>query len=231
MISIERVLQTLLRRVSVIILVTVVVTGSALGFSLTQTPTYEASIKILVGQKLTEDADFGTDVSDLQELTVTVAQAVQTLPVAQAVVEQPNVPELSAGEVLENMSVEPSPGSNFIDVSYESSDPEEAQLIANAIGQALSQKISEVSVGVNGLTATVWAPATLPETPVSPDLALNGIVALVLGSLLGIALAFLLEYLDDSWDSPEEVEEISGLPAFGVIPAFEPRRTSGKANK
>jgi capsular polysaccharide biosynthesis protein len=231
MISIERVLQTLLRRVSVIILVTVVVTGSALGFSLTQTPTYEASIKILVGQKLTEDADFGTDVSDLQELTVTVAQAVQTLPVAQAVVEQPNVPELSAGEVLENMSVEPSPGSNFINVSYESSDPEEAQLIANTIGQALSQKISEVSVGVNGLTATVWAPATLPETPVSPDLALNGIVALVLGGLLGIALAFLLEYLDDSWESPEEVEEISGLPAFGVIPAFEPRRTSAKANK
>ena len=231
MISIERVLQTLLRRVSVIILVTVVVTGSALGFSLTQTPTYEASIKILVGQKLTEDADFGTDVSDLQELTVTVGQAVQTLPVAQAVVEQPNVPELSAGEVLENMSVEPSPGTTFIDISYESSDPEKAQLIANTIGQILSQKISEVSVGVNGLTATVWAPATLPETPVSPDLALNGIVALVLGGLLGIALAFLLEYLDDSWDSPEEVEEISGLPAFGVIPTFEPRRTSAKANK
>jgi capsular polysaccharide biosynthesis protein len=231
MISIERVLQTLLRRVSAIILVTVVVTGSALGFSLTQAPTYEASIKILVGQKITEGADFGTDVSDLQELTLTVAQAVQTLPVAQAVVEQPNVPEVSAGEVLANMSVEPSAGTTFINVSYESNDPESAQRIANTIGQVLSEKISEVSVGVNGLTATVWAPATLPETPVSPNPALNGIVALALGGLLGIALAFLLEYLDDSWDSPEEVEEISGLPTFGVIPAFEPRRTSGKANK
>lgn len=226
MISVERVWQILLRRVSAIILVTIVVTGSALGFSLAQTPTYEASIKILVGQKITEDTSFTTDVADLQELTLTVAQAVQTLPVAQAVVEQPNMPEQSGQEVLANMSVEPTPGTTFINVSYKSSDPERAQLIANTIGQVLSQKISEVSLGANGITATVFAPATLPETPVSPNLALNGVLALVLGGLLGIALAFLLEYVDDSWDSPEEVEEVSGLPTFGVIPRFEPQQAN-----
>lgn len=229
--SVERVWQILLRRVGAIILVTVVITGSAVGLSLAQTPIYEASIQILVGQKITEDSNFNTDVADLQELTLTVAQAVQTLPVAQAVVEQPNMPEQSGQEVLANMSVEPTPGTTFINVSYKSSDPERAQLIANTIGQVLSQKISEVSLGANGITATVWAPATLPETPVSPNLALNGVLALVLGGLLGIALAFLLEYVDDSWDSPEEVEEVSGLPTFGVIPRFEPRQASGQANK
>lgn len=182
---------------------------------------------IFVGQKITQDTNFNTDVTDLQELTLTVAQVVQTLPVAQAVVEQPNLPEQSAEKVLENMSVEPRPGTTLIDVSYKSSDPERARLIANTIGQVLSQKISEVSLGANGITATVWAPATLPETPVSPDPIRNGILALVLGGLLGIASAFLLEYVDDSWNSPEEVEEISGLPTFGVIPTFEPR----KANK
>jgi protein tyrosine kinase modulator len=215
---------------SAIILVTVVITGSALGFSLTQTPTYQTSIKVLVGQNITEATNSNTDVADLQELTLTVAQAAQTLPVAQAVVEQPDSPEQSAGTVLENMSVEPSPGTTFINISYESSDPRTAQLIANTIGQVLSQKISEVSLGANGITATVWAPATLPETPVSPNPLQNGIIALVLGGLLGVVLAFLLEYIDDSWESPEEVEEISGLPIFGVIPRFEPQQASGKTN-
>jgi capsular polysaccharide biosynthesis protein len=42
----------------------------------------------------------------------------------------------------------------------------------------------------------------------------------LLGSLLGVGLAFLLEYVDDSWTSPDEVEEVSGVPTFGVIPAF-----------
>ena len=221
--SAEILLQTLLRRVGVIILVMVVITGSALGFSLVQAPTYEASVKILVGQKSTGDAGLtGTaaNVNDLQELTLTVAKAAETMPVAETVVEQLNLPEVSAGEVLNNLSAEPNPGTSFIDISYKDSDPERAQLVANTIGQVLSQKISEVSLGASAITATVWAPATLPQTPASPDPLRNSLLALVLGAFLGVVSALLLEYVDDRWDSPEEVEEISGVPTFGVIPKF-----------
>ncbi|MCA3748410.1 MAG: capsular biosynthesis protein, partial [Rubrobacter sp.] len=83
-----------------------------------------------------------------------------------------------------------------------------------------SERVSEVSPGANAITATVWEEAVVPETPVSPDPLLNGLVALALGLLLGLGLAFLLEYLDDSWESPEEVERVSGVPVFGVIPGF-----------
>jgi capsular polysaccharide biosynthesis protein len=210
----ERVLQILFRRASVIISVMIVVTGSALGFSLAQAPTYEASVKILVGQKSTVDTNLGADVAGLQELTLTVAKATQTMPVARAVVEKLNLPEQSTSEVLENMSVEPDPGTMFVDISYKSSDPKRAQLIANTVGEVLSQKISEVNLGANAITAKVWASATLPQAPVSPDPVLNSILALVLGCLLGIVLAFLLEYVDDSRGSPEEVEGVSGVPNF-----------------
>ena len=219
--SVEIVLQTLLRRVGAIILVTIVITGSALGFSLVQAPTYEASVKILVGQKSSGIAGLDANVSDLQELTLTVAEAAQTVPVTQSVVEQLNLPEQSATEVLRNMSVEPDPGTMFVNLSYKSSDPKKAQLIANTLGDVLSQKISEVSLGASSITATVWAPATLPQTPVSPDPLRNSLLALVMGAFLGVVAALLLEYVDDRWDSPEEVEEISGVPTFGVIPKFE----------
>jgi capsular polysaccharide biosynthesis protein len=218
---VEKILRTLLRRVSAIVLVMVVVTGATLGFSLLQPPTYEASIKMLVGQERTEIANLGGEISGLQEVTLTVARAVSTVPVAQGVVEQLNLPEGSAQEVLKNVVVEPEPGTMFVNVTYRSSEPERAQLIANAIGQVASQKISEVSLGANAITATVWEPATLPENPVSPDPVRNSIIALVLGGLLGVLLAILLENVDNSWDSPEEVEEISGVPTFGVIPKFE----------
>jgi capsular polysaccharide biosynthesis protein len=205
-----------------IVLVAAVTTGSALGFSLLQTPTYEASVLILVGQNTTGDTNSGAvNVSDLQELATTVAQAVPTTPIAETVVERLNLQDESAKGVLKNISAEPDPGTMFVNVSYKDSDPEKAQLIANTIGKVLSDKISEVSVGANAITATVWEPATLPETPVSPDPIRNGIIALVLGSLLGVVLAFVLEYVSNSWDSPEEVEEVSGKPTFGVIPRFE----------
>jgi capsular polysaccharide biosynthesis protein len=218
---VEKILRTLLRRASVIVLVMTVVTGATVGFSLLQSPTYVASIKILVGQKSTSGANLGGEVSGLQELTRTVARAVPTVPIAQGVVERLGLPEGSTREVLKNISVKENPGTMFVDVSYKSTDPERAQLIVNTIGQVLSEKVSEVSLGANAITATVWEPATLPQNPVSPDPVRNGILALVLGSLLGVVLALLLEHVDDSWDSPEEVEEISGVPTFGVIPRFK----------
>jgi capsular polysaccharide biosynthesis protein len=136
--------------------------------SLYQTLTYEASIKILVGQRSTEDANPLIPLA-LPDLTLTVADVADTMPVAKAVVEQLNLPEQSAEEVLRNMSVEPEPGTLFVNISYEDSDPKRAQLIANTIGQVVSDKASEVSVGTNAITATVWEPATLPKTPVMPQ--------------------------------------------------------------
>jgi capsular polysaccharide biosynthesis protein len=47
-----------------------------------------------------------------------------------------------------------------------------------------------------------------------------------MGVVLGIGLALLLEHLDDSWRSPEEMEQISGVPTFGVIPNLD--ATEGK---
>jgi capsular polysaccharide biosynthesis protein len=73
----------------------------------------------------------------------------------------------------------------------------------------------------------VWEPAAVPEEPVSPNPLRNGLLGLVLGLMLGMGLAFLLEYLDDSWRSPEEVERISGVPTYGIIPTIE----YGKAKK
>ena len=106
------------------------------------------------------------------------------MPVAKAVVERLNLPEQSAEEVLRNTSAEPEPATLFVNISYKDSDPKRAQLIANTIGQVVSEKASEVSVGTNAITATVWAPATLPKTPVSPDPVRNMLLALVTWGLL-----------------------------------------------
>jgi len=53
-------------------------------------------------------------------------------------------------------------------------------------------------------------------------------VALVLGVLVGLVLVFLLEYLDDSWRSPEEAERVSGVPNLAVIPKFTISNSSKK---
>ena len=221
MYSPQLILQTLRQRMWTIMLVALVATGSAIGFSLLQTPTYESSVLILVGDKTTGDTNPAPDVADLQELTLSVAKAVPTTPVAEAVVERlEDPPEGGAGEVIANTSAEPDPGTVFVNVSYKDSEPKRAQLIANTIGIVLSEKIPEMNLGANAITATVWEPATLPKTPLSPDPIRNGIIGLMLGSLLGLVLAFLLEHVSDSWNSRDELEEDFGVPTLGVVPKF-----------
>jgi capsular polysaccharide biosynthesis protein len=59
----------------------------------------------------------------------------------------------------------------------------------------------------------------------------DGFLALVLGGMLGAGLAFLLEYLDDRWRSPEEAEQVSGVPTLGQIPRFEVSEGKRRAKK
>jgi capsular polysaccharide biosynthesis protein len=202
----------------IIVLVVVTLTGGIIGLSLMQPPVYEASIKILVGQQR-GIAETPFDVGGLQDVTATVAEAVSSRPIAKAVIEQENL-NTDPGTFLTNLEVSVIENTQFIEVNYRDSDPERAQRVVNTLGDVFSKRIAEVNPRGSVMTATVWEPAGVPGEPISPNPLRNGLVALMVGAVLGAGLALLLEFLDDSWRSPEEAEQVSGVPTFGAIPAF-----------
>jgi capsular polysaccharide biosynthesis protein len=214
--QVSDVLRVLRRRYFVILLVMCLCAGMALGLSFLQTPVYQSSIKILVGQSQGFASD-PAQATNLQLLTLTLGEAVDTYPVAQAVVQDLDL-DISPRDLIKNTNVEVITNTQFIDVSYTDTDPRRAQWIANSIGDRFSEQVSDVSPNVSGITATVWEPAVVPQAPISPNPVRNILIGIVLGSMLGVGLAFLFEYLDDRWQSPEEVERISGVSTIGVIP-------------
>jgi capsular polysaccharide biosynthesis protein len=230
-ISLREPLHIIRRRMWIIALVAVVFVGVAMGFSILQTPVYEAKIKILVGLKRDDGGvplNLGSDITGLQQLTLTMAEAVDTRPVAEAVTDELNL-QKSPEDLLEDLSAQQvSPNTQFIEVSYKDTNPWQAQRIVNRIGQEFSEQVYDVSPSANAVTATVWEPAITPQAPVSPKPLLNCLVALVVGGMLGLGLAFLLEHLDDRWRSPQEAEQIFGVRALGVIPSFKTFKVKGR---
>jgi capsular polysaccharide biosynthesis protein len=200
--------------------------GLTIGFNSFQTPTYEASIKILVGQKRGSAApnDLGNELQGLQQITSTMVEAVDTRPVAQGVIQTLDL-SMSPEAFQRNLSAQQVGDTQFIEVSYNDSDPQRAQRIANTLGEVFSERVSEVSPSASAISATVWEQAVVPDSPVSPNPVRNALLALILGLMVGVGLAFLLDYLDDDWRSPEELEKISGVPTFGVIPAYKVRES------
>ena len=63
---------------------------------------------------------------------------------------------------------------------------------------------------------TVFAPAETPTSPVRPRTMLNTVLGLISGLVLGVSTAFLLEYLDDTVKTGEELEDL-GLAMLGYI--------------
>ena len=63
----------------------------------------------------------------------------------------------------------------------------------------------------------VVEPARVPTVPVRPKTVQNTLLAAVVGMMLGVGLVFLIEYLDDSIRSPEQITGLLGAPVIGVI--------------
>ncbi len=60
-----------------------------------------------------------------------------------------------------------------------------------------------------------------PKIPVGPRRLQVVVVALLLSLTFGVGLALFLEYLDDTVDTPDDVEKMLRLPALAVIPLVD----------
>ena len=65
-------------------------------------------------------------------------------------------------------------------------------------------------------------PAELPTDPVEPQPLRTAVLAGVVGLLLGLGAAFLVDYLDDSVRRTEDIEAVTNLPVLAVVPVEPP---------
>ena len=79
-----------------------------------------------------------------------------------------------------------------------------------------AQLLSSLKLGgLNSLS--VVEPAEIPRTPVSPRTRLNLTLAVAVGLTLSVGAVLLLEYLDDTIRSPNEVRDLLGAPVLAAI--------------
>ena len=76
----------------------------------------------------------------------------------------------------------------------------------------------ELSGQFSGNNIRVVDPAIKPSTPVKPRKLVNLIIGILAGGMLGLLLSFILEFLDQSITSSEDLENKLHLPFLGFIP-------------
>jgi capsular exopolysaccharide synthesis family protein len=92
--------------------------------------------------------------------------------------------------------------------------------------QALfKQRLDQLQVDAQLATggAQMLREAEVPTSPVEPTPLRSALLALVVGLLLGLGAAFLLDYLDDTVKTPDEMSRASGgLSLLAVVPTDPP---------
>ncbi len=97
---------------------------------------------------------------------------------------------------------------------YEASLAQYRSTLSSLVNNYQQIRLAEVQATNN---VVVVKPAVAPQTPIRPRTATNVLLAAVVGAMIAAGAAFLIEYLDDTIKSPDDVARVSGLSTLGAI--------------
>ena len=97
--------------------------------------------------------------------------------------------------------------------------------------EGLLQRYKEVGVtgGVTANNISIVDLATAPREPSKPNMLVNMALAALLGLGLGVLAALVLEALDETLATPDDVEKKLGIAVLGVVPLLDKGETTASA--
>ncbi|SEN49190.1 Capsular polysaccharide biosynthesis protein [Mesobacillus persicus] len=220
-ISLKELLQTLRKRLALILAITltaVIISGVVSFFFLT--PIYQASTQLLVNQKKDDQVMLNTNELQTNLQLINTYNVIIKSPAILDIVAEQLGTGLTATQINGKITVGSEADSQVVNISVQDEDPKMAAEIANTIANVFSTEIVNI---MNVDNVSILAKATVGEgqAPIKPQPLLNIAIALVVGLMAGVGLAFLLEYLDNTVKNEQDVEKLLELPILGVISVIE----------
>jgi len=90
-------------------------------------------------------------------------------------------------------------------------------------------KEAGVSAGLKSSNIHIVERADVPRGPSGPRHGRNLALGLLMGLMLGVGLAFALDYFDNTLKTPDELEQHVALPSLGIVPRID--ELSAKSRK
>ena len=218
-IRLDELFEALKKRWLMIISITLVATivSAALSFFVIK-PQYEASTKVFIGKDESENQSYSqNDVLMYQKLMKTYSEAIKTKDLISRGLKGTSI-NIEPKDVLSNLTVVTVADTQILQIKYKSKNPQEAKAIIEGISDEFIKTSKELVP--NGNIKVIEA-VELPENAVSPNKKMNIAIAFLLGLMIGVGLAFLLEFLDNTFKNKDQLEREFEIPVIGSIPTVK----------
>jgi capsular polysaccharide biosynthesis protein len=216
-ISLKDLMETVRKRIFLILSITIiaVIASAAISFFVI-TPIYQTSTQLLVNQAKSDQAVFNP--AEIQ----TNLQLINTYNV---IIKSPKILDKvndnlklgwTTSELNSKITVQTETDSQVVNLSVQDEDPYRAAKIANETAEVFQQEIPSI-MNVDNVSVLSKAEIGKNQAPIKPQPLLNIAIALVVGLMVGVGIAFILEYLDNSLKTEQDIENYLGLPVLGTI--------------
>ena len=198
-----------------ILLVAFAATLGSYGFSKLQEPVYRSTIKLTVTPSR---MDYGLTMV-IESLLRQYSERLRTDKIAEAVNARLQL-DLPTDTLKGKVRVSPVPEDYILMVTVDDSDPNRARDIAYALADEFvnQQQILMAPVNPTDRIEVSILDRPTPGELFYPKTRQFALAAAALGLVIGLLLAFLLEYLDDTLKTADDVERFASLSVLGAIP-------------
>lgn len=216
-ISLQEILKIIKKRIVLIITILVLamtIAGAVSYYYLT--PIFQVSTQILINQKQLDQDQFSSlDIDTNLQLINTYNVIIKSPIILTKVIDNLN---LKTTPVLlnEQITVNSEQNSQVVIVSVQDPDFQKAVDIANMTAKVFQEEVKTL-MNVDNVNILSLAVNTKDISPVKPNPILNIGIAAIIGLMIGIGITFLLEYLDTTVKTEQDVGEILGLPVLGLV--------------
>ena len=186
-------------------------------------PVYQASTTLIVGKKASESGQAANQMLENnvllanQQLAKTYATIAQSRTVEKNVLKELNL-SLTVEGLDSLISVNPVKTTEILEIQVTNKNSELAASIANTMAQEFSKAVIEIK---KVDSVSIVDTAVIPDKPIKPKKTLNVLIAFFVGLMASVGLVFLLEYMDNTVKTSNDVEKLLGIPILGIIPKYE----------
>lgn len=216
-ISLQELFKILRKRLFMIISITILavsIAGAVSYYFLS--PIYQASTQILINQSKSETSPFSS--SDIQtnlELINTYSVIIKNPAILSKVIDKLDL-NTTPAKLYPQIKVNSEQSSQVVNITVQDTKYQRAVDVANTTVEVFQEEIVKL---MNVDNVNVLSPAVFIENEksIKPDSILNMVIASIIGLMLGVGITFLLEHLDTTIKTEQDIETLTGLPVLGVI--------------